>query len=274
MVEIIAEIGWNHMGDMDLAKKMIEAAADSGADYAKFQTFNIDNLKEGPWDEDGRREIYEKAQLSLEQHLELKDFCDYVGIIFMSSAFTVGDAELLAQVSTKCIKIPSIETSNTKLLRYCSRNFDKIFMSTGATKLDEVNLAAANFVPEKLVLLHCVSSYPCPLEKVNLPRIMALKSTFSRVFSNSFGYSDHAEGIYAAVAALDYNIDVIEKHFTIDRNLPGRDNKFAILPEELRELKYHIKAKDLANIDRGSNLYQDCEMDARTIYSGRWSKNE
>lgn len=274
MVELIAEIGWNHMGDMDLAKKMIEAASESGADYAKFQTFDVNNLKEGPWDDDGRREIYEKAQLSFGQHRELKEYCDSLGITFMSSAFTVEDAKMLAAVSTKCIKIPSIETSNVNLLDYCSRNFDKIFMSTGATKMEEVLEVIKPFNKEKLVLLHCVSSYPCPLDRANLPRIKELKHTFSQTKANSFGYSDHVEGIHASVAALEYDIDVIEKHFTIDKTLPGRDNKFAILPEELTELKYHIEARALANIDRGSNLYQECEMEARTVYSGRWTKNE
>ena len=118
MTKLIAEIGWNHMGDMQLAKEMISAAKESGADCAKFQTWSVSRLKSGSWDNDGRTEIYKKSELSLEDHLELQSYCSEVDIEFLSSVFSVEDAKLLRQVISNCVKIPSAESRNDKLLDY------------------------------------------------------------------------------------------------------------------------------------------------------------
>ena len=126
MTKLIAEIGWNHMGDMTLAKDMITAAKESGCDFAKFQTWSVDRLKSGVWDTDGRREIYEKAELDLDKHFDLKNYCDEIGIGFMSSVFSIQDAELLRQVVTDYVKIPSFESRNEELINYCNDNFDKL----------------------------------------------------------------------------------------------------------------------------------------------------
>ena len=138
MTKLIAEIGWNHMGDMKLAKEMISSAKGSGADFAKFQTFDIKRLKSGPWDQDGRRDIYEKAQLDLDKHIELKEYCDKVGIGFMSSVFSIGDADLLKQVVTDYVKIPSMESRNVDLINHCSENFNKLLISTGTSTWKEI----------------------------------------------------------------------------------------------------------------------------------------
>ena len=138
MTKLIAEIGWNHMGDMELAKEMIWNAQDSGADIAKFQTWSVDRLKPGVWDTDGRREIYEKAELDLDKHFELKEYCDKVGIGFMSSVFSIKDAELLANVVTDYVKIPSFESRNEDLIHYCWDNFDNILISTGTSTWNEI----------------------------------------------------------------------------------------------------------------------------------------
>ena len=130
MTKLIAEIGWNHMGDMVLAKDMITAAKESGCDFAKFQTWSVDRLKPGVWDTDGRREIYEKAELDLDKHLDLKNYCDEIGIGFMSSVFSIEDAELLKNVVTDYVKIPSFESRNRDLIHYCWDNFDKLLIST------------------------------------------------------------------------------------------------------------------------------------------------
>ena len=273
MVKIIAELGWNHMGDMSLAKQMISEAMLAGADCAKIQTFDINNLKPGPWDADGRREIYKKAQLTLEQHKELHAHCKKIGIGFMSSAFTVSDAELLAEVSTQAIKIPSMESRNEKLIDFCAKTFDKVFMSTGATDIEELDNMVSKFKEGQLVLLHCVSTYPCPASKANLPRISELKKRFEKMGVTSFGYSDHVEDILVSVASLEYGVEFIEKHFTTDNTLPGRDNKFAILPEHIKALRYYIETRELANINKGVN-HQECESEVRSVYAGRWLKDE
>ena len=121
-----------------------------------------------------------------------------------------------------------------------------------------------NKIVQKLALLHCVSSYPCDFDVVNLPRIFDLEE-----LSSSVGFSDHTQGIEASVVSLSYNVKFIEKHFTIDNDLPGRDNKFAVLPNELKKLKEYIDIYSKVNLDNGSD-YQKCEEETRKIYSGRW----
>ena len=120
--KIISEIGWNHMGDMNLAKEMISASKENGADMVKLQTWSVDRLSPGPWDTDGRREIYEKAELSLEQHLELYEYSDKLCIPFFSSVFSVEDAYLLSKVQTDRVKISSFESRNPTLLLFCNSN--------------------------------------------------------------------------------------------------------------------------------------------------------
>ena len=128
--EIIAEIGWNHQGDMTLAKKMIKAAK-SSADYAKFQNWRVSKLKTGPWDNDGRREIYKKAELTKDNHIELIKTCNQENINFLSSVFSVDDAKMLVELKVKRVKIPSFESRNTELIDYCFSNFEHIYISTG-----------------------------------------------------------------------------------------------------------------------------------------------
>jgi sialic acid synthase SpsE len=264
MTKLIAEIGWNHMGNMKLAKEMISSAKDSGADFAKFQTFDIKRLKSGPWDTDGRIEIYEKAQLSLDNHFDLKNYCDEIGIGFMSSVFSIGDADLLKQVVTDYVKIPSMESRNTKLINYCLKHFNHLLISTGTSTWNEIKNSVQGIDYHRYSLLHCVSSYPCNFDVVNLPRINDLK-----VLSKSVGYSDHTQGIEASIISLGCGVEYIEKHFTIDNDLPGRDNKFAILPDELKTLSKYIKISNEVMTNKGYD-FQECELDSRKIYSGRW----
>ena len=266
--KIIAEIGWNHMGDMTLAKKMINSAAINGADLCKFQTWSEENLKSGPWDNDGRREIYKKAQLSKDNHIELINFCKNNSVEFLTSVFNYNDVIFLKEIGLKKIKIPSHEINNVKLINLCIDNFDEIIVSTGASKWQEVTKISNTLSNSKVSLLHCVSSYPCDPAKVNLPRINSL-----REINQSVGYSGHLIGIDDAVASMFFNLKYVEKHFTIDNDLPGRDNKFAILPEDLHRLSKFRDDYFLMMINKGNDL-QSCEEDTYNNYRGRWSKSE
>jgi len=265
MVKIIAEIGWNHMGDMKLAKKMIKAAKVNGADYAKFQTWSVDRLKSGPWDDDGRKEIYENAELSLEKHKQLKKYCDKIGIEFLSSVFSIQDIELLSKVTTKAVKIPSFESRNIYLIQRAIATFDHVFISTGTSTFQEIKDSLAGLPMHKMTILHCVSSYPCNPETANLEKINLLKELAFNV-----GYSDHIKGVESAKVALEYDIDVIEKHFTIDHDLPGRDNKFAILPHELKDLRDYLDLREKMKQDKGPG-FMDSEIEAREIMTGRFN---
>jgi len=265
MTNIIAEIGWNHMGDMDLAEKMIVSAKNAGATYAKFQTWSVDNLKSGSWDNDGRLEIYKKAELSDEDHHHLKRCCEDNDIKFLTSCFSAKSVDLIASLSD-VVKIPSTEINNFDLLHACSDSFHHLFVSTGASTPHEIQLAVDIFekAETSFTLLHCVSSYPCELKNANMKRINDLKQ-----YSVSVGYSGHCSGIHDAIYSLEFGVDVIEKHFTIDNNLPGRDNEFAITETELSDLCRYVNDRDAMEMHYGVN-YLPCETDTRENYRGRW----
>lgn len=264
ITKLIAEVGWSHLGDMDLAKRMIEKAASSGADYVKFQTWSEKRLRPGSWDNDGRREIYKKAELSIEQHRYLKTTCDSNGVKFLTSCFCSEDLRMIRDFSDE-VKIASTECSNVSLIEKALDLFSVLYISTGATLESEYRIWADN---PKVYLLHCVSSYPCPSDKVNMPKMEFLSSLTTR-----FGYSGHGEGVSDAIAAISLGATVVEKHFTIDRSLPGRDNKFAILPEELKIIDTYRRDFDSMMNPHGTDV-QQVEMDARSNYRGRWEGSD
>jgi N,N'-diacetyllegionaminate synthase len=258
--KLVAEIGWNFVGDMSLAKEMVSAAKESGADYAKFQTWKVERLIDGPWDTDGRREIYEKAELTREKHHMMKEHCDAVGIKFLTSCFCAKDIDMVREFSNE-VKIPSPEAYSDELLKEATTRFDHVYLSTGASNVEEY-IRWAQY--ENLTLLHCVSSYPCNLENINLPKMKFLQAITPRV-----GYSGHLSGTHDAIAAICMGATVVEKHFTIDHDLPGRDNKFAILPNEFKEISDFLKTYELMMIDHGLFM-QECEENYRKYQKGRW----
>lgn len=267
-IELIAEIGWNHMGNLNIAEKMIKEASLSGADYAKFQTWSVKNLRKGPWDLDGRRNIYEKAELSKEDYFKLVKICKKYKIKFLTSLFNQEDYELISKLNLKNIKIPSPENRNTKLLKFCSQKFDKIFLSTGAATINEITKSYKLIRNKNIYLMHCVSMYPCPDSMVNLTRIKKLKKISNKV---KLGLSDHSPDIFSAQLSLPFGVKIIEKHFTIDNNLPGRDNQFAILPKELKILKTSIIRYE--NMSRVRLNFSAQEKEIRKVYTGRWIKH-
>ena len=265
MIKVIAEIGWNHGGDMELAKEMIRAAAEAGATYAKFQSWSVSRLKPGVWDVDGRREIYEKAELTKERHIELINYCNEVGIKFMSSVFSIKDAELLVELGVRDVKIPSFESRNHELIKYCNENFKTIFMSTGTSTFDEIEESTSFVDIADLYILHCVSTYPCKPSMANLLRMNLFKTIGFPV-----GYSDHIEGVESAKVAIGEGAMVVEKHFTTDKSLPGRDNQFATLPHEMKDLTDYIKMREEMFVSHGDD-FQQSELDSRNNYTGRFN---
>ena len=263
---LIAEIGWNFLGDMELARNMIKYASNSGATYTKFQTWSVDRLKPGEWDNDGRREIYEKAQLSKQDHIDLIDSCKVHNVRFLSSVFSIPDAELLVELGVNDVKIPSFESRNKELIEYCCSNFNRVFLSTGTSTVSEIGSSIENIDNNcELFLLHCVSSYPGKHNEANIKRMELLKK-----FGYPVGYSDHIQGIDSAKVAIGFGACVIEKHFTIDNGLPGRDNKFAILPREMGRLKKYVDIRKEMMVPHGGG-YQSCEENQRHNYTGRFN---
>lgn len=264
-IELIAEIGWNHMGNIDLAKKMILSAKNSGADYAKFQTWSVKNLCSGDWDQDGRKEIYKKAELSQEMHEELFDFCQKQNIKFLTSLFNLEDLSKLRNINLKTIKVPSHEVYNIKLIETLTDMYETVLVSTGAAKWEEIKKITKIKNFKKIIFMHCVSAYPCNFEDLNFNKFEKLKI----LSDNQIGYSGHYVGIDDAKIAINLGANVIEKHFTVDNDLPGRDNKFALLPKKFKDLsdyrkKYICMRKNL-NLD-----LQESEMDIFDKYRGRW----
>ncbi len=268
-MKFIAEIGWNFIGDMELAHRMIIAAKQAGADYAKFQVWDPDNLKLGPWDEDGRREIYEKAFLDDERIKQLHDMCVQEEIGFFVSVFEKRSMDRVIALSTDIIKIPSHECVNWPLIDKALEKFDQVFLSIGALTEDQLSTLVDKYQKaQNLIVMHCVSAYPLNIENVNLPKMIYLKEAFGTV-----GYSSHFTGTIDAVLACALGAEYVEKHFTVDHNLPGRDNKFALLPDAFETMidEAHLARASMNDCGKG---IQDCEKDVATIMRGRWSKHD
>jgi len=182
----------------------------------------------------------------------------------MSSVFSIKDAELLVELGVEDVKIPSFESRNHELIKYCDENFKTIFMSTGTSTFDEVKESVKLIKLADFYLLHCVSTYPCNPSMSNINRMNRLKTLHMPV-----GYSDHIQGVESAKVAIGEGARVIEKHFTTNNDLPGRDNKFAVLPHELKDLTDYIKMREEMFISHGDD-FQQSELDSRNNYTGRF----
>tara|TARA_B110000211_G_scaffold225711_1_gene278323 strand:- start:4653 stop:5447 length:795 start_codon:yes stop_codon:yes gene_type:complete len=263
---IISEIGWNFLGNLELAKKMIDASILSGCKFVKFQLWDPKNLKKGPWDNDGRREIYEKAFLDYERYYQLYSYAKSKNISCFASVFDNESFNILKSIDTKYIKIPSTEAHDIKLIKMSLDTFQNVIVSTGAQKKEEIELLKQFSNVDNFSILHCVSSYPLEYDLCNFEKFFYLKGIFKNV-----GYSGHAKGIYDAVFALSNGAKIVEKHFTTDNNLEGRDNKFALLPNELKLICEFEKIIKKMNSNKGLDL-QECEVDVFNNYRERWRK--
>ena len=202
---LIAEIGWNHLGNLDLAEKMIIEAAKNGADICKFQSWDPVDLKKGDWDNDGRKEIYKKAALSINDHQKLKSICDKYSVKFMTSIFHEKFITIAKDLDKTISKIPSHEVHNEKLVKKMVESFDITLISTGASYWKEILNYKELFNSGKLIPMHCVSSYPCIDENINLPRINKIKE-----ISQTYGYSGHLKNINDAIAAICFDVNILK----------------------------------------------------------------
>lgn len=228
---IIAEIGENHIGDWDLARKMVVAAAEAGADMVKFQSY----LGAEVADDDPEKEWFTKVQLPDDLHFELKALAEQHGVEFLSSCFSLGRARFLVEeLGLGKIKVASSEMLNFGLLDYLNSRVDTVFLSTGMATLDEVRGAVSHLRDVKdLYILQCTTQYSCPPEQANLAVIPTLRAVFPQ---HHVGFSDHTIGILAPVVAVALGAEVVEKHFTLDKSLPGTDHVLSVTPDELREM--------------------------------------
>lgn len=253
-VIVIAEAGVNHNGSMENAFRLIDAAADAGVDYIKFQTFKAENLvsksaKKADYQihntgnaEENQLQMLKKFELSNEQHEQLMDYCRQKNIRFFSTAFDLNSLEYLHTVGLQMVKIPSGEITNLPYLRKAATLFSEVIISTGMATLAEIEDAvkvflSAGITKDNITILHCNTEYPTPMTDVNLKAMLQIKD----VFVTKVGYSDHTQGIEVPVAAVALGAAVIEKHFTLDKTMDGPDHKASLEPDELKAMVSAIR---------------------------------
>ncbi len=255
-VYIIAEAGVNHNGDINIAKRLVDAAQEAGADVVKFQTFQADSLVskyaqkaeyqlQSTDEKETQREMLKKLELTYEMHVELLQYCREVGIDFLSTPFDLGSIDLLESVGMNLYKIPSGEITNLPYLRKIGSLRKPVILSSGMSTIGEVKEAvkvlresgAAN-----VAVLHCNTQYPTPMQDVNLN----VMNTIRKEVGVCVGYSDHTEGIEVPIAAVAMGAEIIEKHFTLDKTMAGPDHKASLEPDELKAMVQAIRNIEMA----------------------------
>ncbi|MDP3651333.1 MAG: N-acetylneuraminate synthase [Rhodoferax sp.] len=255
---IIAEAGVNHNGDLLLAKQLIDVAAEAGVDLVKFQTFNANRLvtrtaqkadyqTQTTDSKESQYEMLRRLELNEEMHRELIDHCALRNIGFFSTGFDIESIDLLLSLGQDHFKIPSGEITNLPYLRHIGQFGKTAILSTGMATLGDIEAALgvleqAGTSRAQITVLHCTTEYPTPMNEVNLRAMQSIHAAFGV----AVGYSDHTPGIEVAVAAVAMGATVIEKHFTLDRNLPGPDHKASLEPEELKAMVAAIRNIELA----------------------------
>ena len=267
---IIAEAGVNHNGDMVLAKQLIDAAVDAGADAVKFQTFIAEEIilhnapkaeyhieTTGDDQTQSWYDLLKSQELNREQHIELIEYCKSKNIIFLSTPYDWPSIDLLDELDVQLFKVASTDANNLPLLRYMAKKGRPMILSTAMSNIDEIQNSVQSIKDEgveDLVVLQCTGSYPAPADQANINAMQQI----AEKCSVAVGYSDHVQGYTAAIAAVALGACVYEKHFTISRDLPGPDHRASLEPKELKELVAVIRQTESALGD-GNKKVMPCE---------------
>jgi N,N'-diacetyllegionaminate synthase len=271
---VIAEAGVNHNGDVALAHRLVDAAADAGVDAVKFQTFDPDLLASEAAPKaayqvrttgggESQRDMLRKLALSRPAHAELKRHAEERGLCFLSSPFDESAADFLEELGVPAFKVPSGELTNLPFLAHLARKGRPLLVSTGMSTLDEVVEAMATIAaagPAAVALFHCTSSYPAPADAVNLRAMATLRARLAV----PVGYSDHTLGRAIPIAAVALGAELLEKHLTLDRALPGPDHAASIEPGELAALCADLRLVE-AGLGNGDKVPHACELDTRAV---------
>jgi N,N'-diacetyllegionaminate synthase len=265
-VRVIAEIGENHIGDWDMARRMIVAAAEAGADIVKLQSYLGTEVSPN----DPEREWFTKVHVPDELHFELKTLVEQHGVEFLTTPFSLERARFVVEkLGLRKIKVASSEMLNAALLEYLNGRVDVVYLSTGMATLDEVRRAVAHLRDvRELYILHCTSEYPCPDAHANVAAVTTLKTAFP---SHRIGLSDHTIGITAPAIAVALGAEIIEKHFTLDKSLPGTDHVLSVTPNELKEMIELIRTVELLLGD-GAKEPSEAERGIREFVRSRFPK--
>lgn len=278
-VTIIAEAGVNHNGSIEIARQLVDKAEEAGVDIIKFQTFKSEKLVSksarqaeyqkkniGKKSDDSQLSMLKKLELSEQDHKELMTYCKQKGIKFFSTAFDFDSIEYLHSLNLGLWKIPSGEVTNYPFLKRIASFNEKTILSTGMCDLQDVRAAVDalyknGLSKDNLTLLHCNTEYPTPFEDVNLKAMDALR----KEFGVEVGYSDHTKGIEVPIAAVALGASVIEKHFTLDRNMEGPDHKASLEPDELKAMVSAIRNIEKAVDGDGTKHVSESERKNITI---------
>jgi N,N'-diacetyllegionaminate synthase len=279
-VFIIAEAGVNHNGDINLARKLVDVAAEVGADAVKFQTFKAEKIvtptapkaeyqKVTTGTNESQLEMIKKLELNMEAHKKLINHCNRRGILFLSSPFDLESIDLLSELGLEIFKIPSGEITNLPYLKKIGCSKKKIILSTGMSTLNEVKealdiLTQSGSLKEDITVLHCNTEYPTPFKDVNLRAMLTLK----KELNVNVGYSDHTVGIEVPIAVTALGATVIEKHFTLDRNMEGPDHKASLEPSELKTM---IDAIRNIEISMGDGIKNPSKSELKNMLAARKS---
>ncbi len=273
-VYIIAEAGVNHNGDVDIALEMIDKAKECGADCVKFQTYKTDKLvtKKAPkadyqvhntHNDDSQYSMLKKLELTFDDFRVLKDHCDKVGIDFMSTPFDIDSVDLLDNLGLDEYKMSSGDITNKHLLEYVADKQKPMIISTGMSTMDEVR-EAVSWIEKRgnnrITLLHCTSNYPAPYDEVNMNAML----TLADAFPYKIGYSDHTNGIIIPIMAAAMGATVLEKHFTLDKNMEGPDHKASIDVAEFKEMVHSVRIIESALGD-GIKIPAKSELSTRNV---------
>ncbi len=273
-VFVIAEAGVNHNGNIEIAKKLIDAASAAGADAVKFQTFRAESLvcktaKKAEYQlgvtdrSETQYDMLKKLELTEQMHKKLMEYCAKKKLMFLSTPFDIGSVKLLSKLGMQIFKIPSGEITNLPYLREIAGHQKKVILSTGMSNMNEVK-AAVDVLKENgaadIILLHCNTQYPTPVSDVNLLAMVRMHEELGL----PVGYSDHTLGIEVPIAAAALGAAVIEKHFTLNKNMEGPDHKASLEPQELKRMVEGIRKTELA-LGVGIKQASDSEKENRDI---------
>ena len=274
---IIAEAGVNHNGSLQLAKQLVDVAADAGVDYVKFQTFKANKIASKQAQKaiyqqqttdiaESQLEMLKRLELDETTHVELIAYCQEKNIAFLSTAFDFDSIELLQKLGITLGKIPSGELTNLPFLRKMASTFPKLILSTGMADMEEIEatihvLIEAGTKRENLTVLHCNTEYPTPFEDVNLKAMLSIQEQINV----NIGYSDHTLGIAIPIAAVTMGATIIEKHFTLDRNMQGPDHKASLEPAELKAMVQGIRNVELALSGTGIKIASNSEQKNKAV---------
>jgi sialic acid synthase SpsE len=264
---LIAEIGANHLGQLDLAKAMVDAAVQSGCDTVKFQSWRPEKLSRSFPDYEATFVRHSRTQLTDEAHRELLAYCKDKGVRFLTTCFDLDRADFLASLGLEEIKVASPDCTSSTLIKRLMERFPRLIISTGMTEDKDVLRTIDLTRGHDVVFLHCMSLYPTPRERVNLARMRWLREQGVRV-----GFSDHTMGVEAAMLAIAEGAEIVEKHFTLSRGLPGKDQTVSGEPDEFTALAGWIAAVGEMTGTPHPGLSPE-EQRLRQLYVGKWGNN-